>query len=153
MSTRQIIDKGFPWGIVMGVIGAGIFNLIRDLFKNRHEISLEKVKIHDKDKLEAYKRLHAFTRELNDNCYPTADNRELNFLSIIDKHYKGKLELDTFYFDSSIKKILEQFYDIYSEMTFPDSGPETENVKAFFEDKLFSLISELEKLTKKQGIV
>ena len=32
-----------------------------------------------------------------------------------------------------------------------DPGPDTENVNAFFEDELFSLISELEKSTNKQG--
>ena len=148
-----IIDKGFPWGIVMGIIVTGILNLIRGLLRNRHEISLEKVKIHDKDKLEAYKRLNAFTQKLGNNCAPTADNRELNFLSIIEKHYKGKLELDKFYFDPSIKKILKQFDDIYGEMTFSDSGPGTENVKAFFEDGLFTLNSELGKLVEKHRTV
>lgn len=149
----EIIDKGFPWGVLMGVIGSGIFYLIGDFFNNRNKLVLGKLKIYGKEKLEAYGRFFAFAQKLKNNCYPTADNRERDFLSIIEKHYKGKLELDIFYFDSSINKILKQFYEIYDEMTFPDSGPETENTKAFFEDELFSLISELEILTKKQGTI
>jgi hypothetical protein len=149
-----IIDKGFPWGVLIGVIGSGIFYLIRDFFNNRNKLVLEKLKIYGKEKLEAYRRLFAFAQKLRDRCFPLADRKQNDFISIMSNYYKDKLELDVFYFDSNIIKILKEFNEMYICMTAPDLIPETEDaVKAFFEDKLFSLISVLEKLANKQGTV
>jgi len=140
----------------MGIIdiASGIFHLIRDFFNNRDKLALEKLKIYGKDKREAYKMLFAFAQKLEDSCFPLAERKQNDFISIMSNYYKDKLERYYLDFDPKTKKILKEFNEMYICMTAPDLIPETEDgVKAFFEDKIFSLISKLKKLANKRGTV
>ena len=140
----------------MGIIdiALGIFHLIRDFFNSRAKLVLEKLKIYGKNKREAYKMLFAFAQKLEDRCFPLAERKEGNFISIMSDNYKDKLERYYLDFDPKIKKILKEFNEMYICMTVPDLIPEIEDaVKAFFENKLFSLISELKKIANKRGTV
>lgn len=115
------------------------------------QFSIEKLKIHDKDRIEAYKRLLAFSRKLGNEAFPLAENKRSAFVHVMKDEYLQRVELDYVYFSKDITKILDEFESRYVCMTRGELIPEmdTEEENNFLEKKLFSMTEDLAKHAKK----
>jgi len=85
------------WFALFGAALVIIGSIIREALNNRGKIKLEKIKIHDKDKLEAYKNLFNFARSVTNTYYPLANNEVSDFIRIM----KGR-------FEQEIKTVIKQ---------------------------------------------
>jgi len=149
-SLNAVIINGIL--ILTGIFISLLFPLIRDFINNRSKIRLEKVKLHDKDRIEAYKRLFVFARELRSRSFPLAENKREDFKRTMSKYYNVDILPDSVYFDSDILEILDEFEDRYSCIKAPELLAEIhpEEHEDFFENKLYSLSIKLEELVKKK---
>lgn len=115
------------------------------------QFSIEKLKIHDKDRTEAYKRLLAFSRKLRNETFPLAENKRSAFVHIMENEYLERLELDYVYFSEDTTTILDEFESRYFCMTRGELIPEmdTEEENDFIENKLYSMAEDLAKQARK----
>lgn len=118
---------------------------------SKTQFSIEKLKIHDKDRTEAYKRLLAFSRKLRNETFPLAENKRSAFVHIMENEYLERLELDYVYFSEDTTTILDEFKSRYFCMTRGELIPEmdTEEEKDFIENKLYSMAEDLAKQARK----
>lgn len=118
---------------------------------SKTQFSIEKLKIHDKDRTEAYKRLLAFSRKLRNETFPLAENKRSAFVHIMENEYLERLELDYVYFSEDTTTILDEFESRYFCMTRGELIPEmdTEEENDFIENKLYSMAEDLAKQARK----
>lgn len=117
---------------------------------SKNQFSIEKLKIHDKDRIEAYKRLLAFTRKLGNETFPLAEDKKTAFINVMKNEYWQRVELDYVYFSDDTTKILDEFESRYVCMTRGELIPEmdTDEEDDIFEKKLFSMTEDLAKFAK-----
>jgi len=84
---------------------------------SKTQFSIEKLKIHDKDRTEAYKRLLAFSRKLRNETFPLAEHKRSAFIDIMKNEYLQRLELDYVYFSEDTTTILDELESRYVCMT------------------------------------
>ena len=91
------------FGAALGLSGS----IIRDVINNRGKIKLEKLKIHDKDKLEAYKKLFNFAVIITNTYHPLANNEVSDFIRIMKDRFEREIENHLLYYSPQILKILD----------------------------------------------
>jgi len=128
-----------------------LVSVIRDAVNNKNQLRLERLRLHDKDRIEAYKRLFLFARKLANRTFPLADDKKSDFMHLMSKGYVGKLENDYLYFSSGIIKILDEMEERYICMTAPELIDEMDKdeQRSFIENSLFRLAKDLAKQVKK----
>ena len=111
----------------------------------RAQIDLEKVRVHEKDRMEAHKKLFSFARKLQNQMFPLAEGKRKMFIEIMRKEYFGKLDADLLYFTDKSSRILGKLESQYICMTNPDLVPEMipDDEERFLEGEVFQNAQEL----------
>ena len=117
----------------------------------RRQFDIERIRLHEKDKVDAHKRLLKFARDIYKNTFPLAEDKRRAFYDIMRRQYFGKLELDYVYFSDEATMVLDALEERYDCMTRGELIPEMDKdeEESFFEDKLFQLADGLIKYVKK----
>jgi len=140
------------WFALFGAAIVLIGSIIREVINNNCKIKLERIKIHDKDKLEAYKNLFNFSRIIIKLYYPLADNEISDFTRIIKGSFEQEIKPYLLYYNPQISKILDEFDDMYFCAT--NRGDLTEEsdkqLQEFISKGFFESAIRLKELIKKE---
>lgn len=111
----------------------------------RYQLEIERVKLFDKDRTEAYRKLLRFAHKLKNRTFPLAEDKRKEFIRIMEQDYVGSVEQELIYFDEASAKILDELESHYVCMSHPDLIPEMDQdeERRFLEDRLFVLSNEL----------
>lgn len=101
------------WFALFGAALVIIGSIIREALNNRGKIKLERIKIHDKDKLEAYKNLFNFARSVTKTYHLLANNEVSDFTRIMKGRFEQEIKTNLLYYSPQILKILDEFDDMY----------------------------------------
>jgi hypothetical protein len=93
------------WFALFGAALVFIGSIIREVINNRSKIKLERIKIHDKDRLEAYKNLFNFARTIIKTYHPLADNEVSDFIRTMKGRYEQEIKTHLLYYSPQILKI------------------------------------------------
>ena len=146
----ESLDKYFEmFGPVGVAVVGGLLALSGILLTNINQVSLEKIKLHEKDKCEAYKKLYSFAAKISSSTFPLSEHKQLRFEAIMKTDFVD-VQNFIFYYSDDITKILEEFESAYVCMTEPDLIPETEEyVENFIESTVCDYASKLKKFAKR----
>lgn len=131
-----------------GVVLGSIVTILKDIILRKLPIQLEKVRIHDKNRIEAYKELIVFTKELQNSSFPLAENKKADFRKLMKARYEDKILRNLPYYNKYIIERLEKLENNYTCMTHPDLIPEVDCTE-FIEKELFKTVNEMNKEIKK----
>jgi hypothetical protein len=111
----------------------------------KHQFDIERVRLHEKDSVDAHKRLLKFARELRNDTFPLAEDKRRGFKDLMSKCYIGQLELDYVYFSEEATQVLDILEEQYVCLTRSEliSEIDPDEEKEFVERKLFVLADEL----------
>lgn len=138
--------------VLAGMALAAIITFVRDIIGNRCKIKIEKIKIHDKEKLEAYKKLFVFARTITKACYPLADDHLSRFMNIMKGQFENEITTYYLYYSPKILEILDKFDDMYfssrnrGDLTIKDE----EELDKFVNEEFFYSALRLKELVKKE---
>jgi len=130
-------------GMVLGAAGA----ILKDIILRNQPIKLEKVRIHDKDRIEAYKELIVFTKDLQNSAFPAAESKEEDFKRIMKAKYESKILRNLPYYNKGIIEKLEKMEDCYTCLTRPELISDVD-CGDFIEKELFLMTNEMNKEIK-----
>ena|SRR5438445_8034663 len=140
---------GVVWEVIR-TLGTAIIAGFVAFWAARRQLEVEKLKIHEKDRTLAHKKLFIFAQHLEDETFPMAECKRLEFIRIMDGEYLGSLQMEAVYFSEEINKTLDQFRGMYSCTTRGELGPETEDeVTRFLEEEVFEDARKLAVLARK----
>jgi hypothetical protein len=136
------------FGAALGIGGS----IIREAINNRSQIKLERVKIHDKDKLEAYKILFNFARDITSTYHPLANNQISDFIGIMEGRFEKAIKPHLLYYSPQISKILDEFDSMYFCATNRgDLSEESDKqLQKFISEGFFKSAIKLKELIKKE---
>lgn len=130
--------------IFLAYVAGAALPLIKDWLNNRHQFRIERLKLHDSARVEAYKRVALFAGKISGSVFPLAEDKQSAFNRIMRKHYLGQIEQDYIYFNSRIQGILDEFEEQYVCMNRLELIPETEAEREqFLEKRAFDLAQSL----------
>ena len=117
----------------------------------KRQFDIERIRLHEKDSVDAHRRLLKFARSLRNDTFPLAEDKRRALMDLMRQQYIGKLELDYVYFAGEATDVLDTLEERYVCMTrgvlIPEMDPVDEN--EFLEHKLFQLADSLAKYVKK----
>lgn len=135
---------------LIGTMSGAAIVVLRDYLNNRSKIRLEKVRLYDKERRDAHKRLFVFSQKLSNRVYPLASGKQEAFVDAM-RLYLGKHRSDLLWFSSQIFDIMCKLEDYYLCLTEPDLREETqeEMERYFHNDRLFDTLNTLTKEARK----
>lgn len=140
------------WFALFGAALIIISSIIREVINNRSKIKLERIRIHDKDKLEAYKNLFNFARTITNTYHPLADSELSDFIRTMKGRFKQEIQTHLLYYSTEILKILDKFDEMYfCAMNRADLSTETyEQLQEFIREGFCESAFKLKELIKKE---
>lgn len=124
----------------------------------KHQLEIERVRLHEKDRIAAYKRLFRFARRLENGSFPLATEKRRAFLDAMRGAELQELNADALYLDKESLEILEKLEERYLCMTDGDLAPEMrpDDEETFLEEELFSsaqrLVAQAKNATRIRGV-
>ncbi len=139
--TTDVIKIGLP----------AIVAAVATYKATRGHIDLERVRVHEKERMEANRKLFMFARKLSAKTFPLAQRKEQAFLTIMRQSYFGKLEDVSLYLSDESLALLDELENQFTCMTDPDLIPEMDpgEQSKFFEQGLYDSANKLVVLARK----
>ena len=112
----------------------------------RHQVdsAIAGLRIHDKDRTEAHKRLFAFAKRVGNETFPMAEDKQGGFRRVMASDYWEKVQLDQVYFSDRAAEILDHFEDMYTCMKRGELVDNTaDEVEGFLDKEVFAQSQEL----------
>jgi len=94
------------------IIGASIL-LVKDLLLSRNQRALEIIKLHEKDKMDAYKHLLKYARGLTVITWPDNNSVYADFIQNCRKEFSKLVEFYPYY-SENIMKVLDRIENLYN---------------------------------------
>ncbi len=130
-------------GVILGSLGA----ILKDIILRKLPVQLERVRIHDKDRIEAYKELIVFIRDIQNSSFPLAESKEADFRRIMKDKYEDKILRNLPYYNKHVIEGLDKMESNYLCLTNPDSIPEVD-CSSFIDKELFEIANKISKEIK-----
>ena len=132
--TRFVIQRGFSLEL----------ETHKANLRNQVDSAIEALRIHDKDRTQAHKRLFAFANRVRNETFPMAEDKERGFERVMASDYWGKLQLDQIYFSDRAAEILAHFEGMYTCMNRGElADNNADEVRRFFDKQVFAQSQEL----------
>lgn len=117
--------------------------------RSQVDTAIEHLRIHDHDRIEAFKRLYVFAKTVENVTYPQAEGRRQGFDCAMEDLYWTKLQLDQIYFPDSAAQVLEHFAEMYVCMRDGGLAEDTRNeTDAFLKMEVFDQSRGLARLAR-----
>ena len=131
-------------GVLIGILLPSLKELL--LIKSNRKT--EVLKIHDLDRIKAYKELIHFNNLIINTTFPLAEDKLRPFLQIMENDYPKFIEMNIPYYTKEIIDLLENFQSTYICIISPDLSGEVDT-KSYIEKDLFSDAQKIDKELKK----
>lgn len=146
----EIINQNWFWislfsifSVIIGSILTIIANHWKEKSNRKTQIKLEKIKMYDEKKFQAYIDLYEFLSKAFYFYWPP-DNPRQDFITVMKKYFFAKVKNHYPYFKKEIRekiRILENQYDCLGEPDFVPSIP----FDQFFDTEYLNILNELNK--------
>jgi len=139
-------------GVVVGAVFTGGIAILRDHLNNKSKIRLEEMRLHDKEKRDAHKRLFVFFQKFSNKVYPLASRKQEVFIDDM-RTYLEECRSDLIWFSPQICDIIRELEGHYLCLTEPDLREDTreETERYFRNDGLFDTLNFLTQEAKKNA--
>lgn len=100
------------YSLIGVAIGAAI-SFAKDLLLSRNQRAIEIIRLHDKDKMDAYKHLLKYARELAVITWPDNNSVYSDFIQNCRKEFSKVVEFYPYY-STNIVKVLDRIENLYN---------------------------------------
>ncbi len=143
-ATYTLIGMGLG---ILGTILGGAIGLINTYLTNRGNVRLEKLKMHERDRIEAYKNLLHFSKHIF--CDPTNDMSK-DFLRVMKTDFYEKIFPNYLYYPKKIRDLLTELKNQYDCWGHPDFF-DKDDADKFLRSRLNTIANELQDLSIKEA--
>jgi len=138
-------------GAIVGGTITGIITLFKTFLDNRAKTRIEKLKIHDKDTLDAHKRLFCLVKKVWHSWPKSPEDRWNKFISFMSSREYARIQEDYLYFSFEIIAILERYENTLMFMVMPELPSESrKHIETFLDKEFFVSLLKLDSLITQQ---
>ena len=144
----SFINEAWFWTGFFGVVGSlgGIF--IKELLFGKSQLKVERLRLHERESFEAYKKLYGFVSHAGNMLFPPEDPRH-DFIVVMKNSYLNDVKPNMLFFTPEIRKILHKFESQYEALSNPDIIPEV-SFDIFMDKHIFKSLESLREMIEKQ---
>jgi len=97
------------------------------ILRSQVDTALENLRIHDRERTEAFKRLYSFAKSIGNETFPSAEDRNAGFDRAMDDLYWSRLQMDQIYFSDRAEEILDHYAEMHVCMRRHELSEDTAN--------------------------
>lgn len=148
----KFINEAWFWaGFFTSLVSLGAV-LIKEILSSRTQISIERLKLHERDWLDAYKKLYSFVVHAGYMLFPLNEPRS-DFIAIMKGHsFTKEVKPNMLLFTVEIREMLRELESQYVCLDDPDLNPPIafeDFIKTRVSKLLEALLEAIEKQTEK----
>jgi len=142
------LNEAWFWAGAFTAIGSLGAIVIRELLSSKTQIGIERLRLHERECLDAYKKLYRFVAHLGDTLFPPEDPR-IDFIHAMKHSYVNNVKPNMLLFTEDIRKMLRELQSQYDCLGNSDLIPEME-FDVFIDKRLGKLLGALLKAVEGQ---
>jgi len=137
------VDWPTFWADAVKILGPATLAAFVTHLSGKRQFEMAKWKLQQGDRVAANKRLFVFAQQLQGRVFPLAENKEAEFVELVEEQYFPALQVDAVHVSEEAAKILVDCEDIYYCSTKPELIQETEDSRKRLFDELFDKAQKL----------
>jgi hypothetical protein len=122
--------------------------LIREIWAARAQKSLERIRLHERERLEAYKKLYSFSHALGNLLSPPEDPRR-DFCEMMRGFFRKDVEPHMLLFTPKVRALVNEMRLQYHAVGDPDLVPPMP-FEEFVSSRIYRLLDEILRLVESQ---
>ncbi|MBI5558778.1 MAG: hypothetical protein HY885_14205 [Deltaproteobacteria bacterium] len=142
------LNETWFWTGAFAAIGSLGAVLIKEVLSSKTQIGIERLRLHERECLDAYKKLYRFITSLGNALSPPEDPRR-DFFDAMKHSYIKEVEPNMLLFTEEIRKMLRELQSQYACLGNPDLIPPM-NFDDFIRKRAARLLEELTKAVERQ---
>lgn len=142
------LNETWFWTGAFAAIGSLGAVLIKEVLSSKTQIGIERLRLHERECLDAYKKLYGFVSSLGNTLFPP-DDPQGDFIVAMKHSYKKEVEPNMLLFTEEIRKMLRELQSQYACLGNPDLVPQMK-FEDFIRKRAASLLEELTKAVENQ---
>lgn len=144
----SFINETWFWTGFFGVAGSlgGMF--IKELLAGKSQMKIERLRMHEKESLDAYKKLYGFISHTEHMLFPLDDPCR-DFILVMKNSYTKEVKSNMLFFTHEIRDILYKFESQYEALSDPDIIPEV-SFDDFTNKHVYKYLESLRKMIEKK---
>lgn len=144
----SFINETWFWTGFFGVAGSLGGLLIKELLAGKAQMKIERLRMHEKESLDAYKKLYGFISHTEHTLFPLNDPRP-DFILVMKNSYTKEVKPNMLFFTHEIRNILYKFESQYEALSDLDISPEV-NFDNFIDKHAYKYLESLRKMIEKK---
>lgn len=144
----SFINEAWFWAGFFGVVGSlsGVF--IKELLASRTQLKVERLRLHEGESFEVYKKLYSFISHAGNMLFPPEDPRR-DFITVMKNAYLKDVKPNVLFFTPEIRKILYMFESQYEALGNDDLMPKI-TFDVFVNKHFYRSLESLRKMIEKE---
>ena len=142
------LNETWFWTGAFTVIASPGAVLIREVLSSKTQIGIERLRLHERECLDAYKKLYSFVTSLGDMLFPPNDPR-CDFIDAMEHSYVKEVKPNMLLFTEEIREMLRELQSHYACLGDPDLIPPMEFTD-FIDKRAARLLEDLLKAVQRQ---
>lgn len=142
------INEVWFWTGIFGIVGSLGAVLIGNLLSGKYQLKVERLRLHEKESFEAYKKLYGFISHVEDIIFPPDDPRK-DFITVMKNYYLNDVKPNMLFFTPVIRKTLHKLESQYEALSNPDIIPEI-SFDIFIDKHIFNSLKSLREMIEKE---
>lgn len=103
----KFLNEAWFWAGFFTALGSLGAVLIKELLSSRTQINVERLKLHERECLDAYKKLYAFAAYAGDLLFPPNDPRS-DFISVMKHSFTKEVKPNMLLYTGEIREMLRE---------------------------------------------
>ena len=142
----EFLNEAWFWTGCFGVLGSLGGILIKELLTTRTQLKLERLRLHERERLDAFKKLYGFVTHAGAMLFPPEEPRR-DFIAVMKHSFSEDVKPNMLYYPAEIRDILYQFESQYSCLSNPDLIPRV-GFDEFMDKHIFRSLESLRRMVE-----
>ena len=147
-TIMKFLNEAWFWAGFFTALGSLGAVLIKELLSSRTQINVERLKLHERECLDAYKKLYAFAAYAGDLLFPPNDPRS-DFISVMKHSFTKEVKPNMLLYTGEIREMLRELEAQYTCLGDPDLIPPM-NFDDFIDKRAIKLLEAILETVEKQ---
>jgi hypothetical protein len=122
---------------------------IKELLAGKYQMKIERLRMHEKESLDAYKKLYGFISHAEDRLFPPDDPR-CDFIEVMKNSYAKEVKPNMLFFTHEIRDILFKFESQYEALSAPDDIYPEISFDDFINNHVYKYLESLRRVIEKK---
>jgi len=141
-----LLNETWFWTGFFGVFGSLGGVLIKEILTTKTQLKLERLRLHERERLDAFKKLYGFVAHTGEILFPPEEPRG-DFIAVMKQSFSEDVKPNMLYYPAEIRQILYEFESQYACLSNTDLVPRV-SFEEFMDKHVYRSLGSLRKMVE-----